>query len=103
MPFTAQKNIFKRLAELADTRCMSKEEQEKYDESRKAADDYYSGLYGSFLSGLEEGEAKGEARGEAKGRAKEKKAIALSLLAQNVSAEIIAQATGLSIEDIKKL
>ena len=103
MPFTAQKTIFKRLAELADTRCMSKEEQEKYDESRKAADDYYSGLYGSFLSGMEEGEAKGEARGEARGRAEEKKAIALSLLAQNVSAEIIAQATGLSIEDIKKL
>ena len=41
MPFTAQKKIFKRLAELADSRCLSQEEQEKYDESLKAADDYY--------------------------------------------------------------
>ena len=41
--------------------------------------------------------------GRAEGRAEEKKAIALSLLAQNVAPEIIVQATGLSIEEIKKL
>ena len=39
------------LAKLADVRCLSSEEQEKYDESIKAVDDYYSGLYGSYVEG----------------------------------------------------
>lgn len=51
MPFTAQKKIFKRLAEIADSSCLSKEEREKYDESQKAADDWYSGMYGSWIEG----------------------------------------------------
>lgn len=33
LPFTAQKKIFDHLAKLADIRCLSSEEQEKYDES----------------------------------------------------------------------
>ena len=37
LPFTAQKKIFDHLAKLADVRCLSSEEQEKYDESIKAA------------------------------------------------------------------
>lgn len=41
--------------------------------------------------------------GRAEGRAEEKKTIAQSLLSQKVPAEIIAQATGLSIEEIQKL
>ena len=49
MPFTAQKKIFKRLAELADSRCLSQEEQEKYDESLKAADDYYGVLMSYYI------------------------------------------------------
>ena len=49
LPFTAQKKIFDHLAKLADVRCLSSEEQEKYDESIKAVDDYYSGLYGSYV------------------------------------------------------
>ena len=31
LPFTAQKKIFNHLAKLADVRCLSSEEQEKYD------------------------------------------------------------------------
>ena len=53
----AQKKIFDHLAKLADVRCLSSEEQEKYDESIKAVDDYYSGLYGSYVEG-EENEVK---------------------------------------------
>lgn len=70
MPFTAQKKIFKRLAELADFRCLSQEEQEKYDESLKAADDYYGVLMSYYMNGIDEGVAKGEAKGFAKGEAK---------------------------------
>ena len=57
LPFTAQKKIFDHLAKLADVRCLSSEEQEKYDESIKAVDDYYSGLYGSYVEGEEKGRA----------------------------------------------
>ena len=45
------------LAKLPDVCCLSSEEQEKYDESIKAVDDYYSGLYGSYVEG-EENEVK---------------------------------------------
>ena len=66
MPFTAQKKIFKRLAELADSRCLSQEEHE----SLKAADDYYGVLMSYYMNGIDEGVAKGEAKGFAKGEAK---------------------------------
>lgn len=95
MPFTAQKKIFKRLADLADTRCLSQEEQEEYDESCKVADDYFSGLYGYYIKGIEEGEARGEARGIA--------AIAQKMLATGMDYALIASLTGLTKEQIQNL
>ena len=119
LPFTAQKKIFDHLAKLADVRCLSSEEQEKYDESIKAADDYYSGLYGSYVEGEEKGIAKGRAEGIAKGRAegmakgraegmakgmaKEKLDTAYRLLSMGMSWSQIMQATGLTEEELKPL
>ena len=99
LPFTAQKKIFDHLAKLADVRCLSSEEQEKYDESIKAVDDYYSGLYGSYV----EGEEKGIAKGIAKGMAKEKIDTAYRLLSMGMSWSQIMQATGLTEEELKPL
>ena len=95
LPFTAQKKIFDHLAKLADVRCLSSEEQEKYDESIKAVDDYYSGLYGSYVEG--------EKKGIAKGMAKEKIDIAYRLLSMGMSWSQIMQATGLTEEELKPL
>ena len=95
LPFTAQKKIFDHLAKLADVRCLSSEEQEKYDESIKAADDYYSGLYGSYVEGEENGIAKGEL---SKGLE-----IASNLLAIGMSWSQIMQITGLTEEELKPL
>ena len=107
LPFTAQKKIFDHLAKLADVRCLSSEEQEKYDESIKAADDYYSGLYGSYIEGEEKGIAKGMVEGIAKGIAKgelsKSLAIARNLLAMGLSWSQIMQATGLTEEQLKQL
>ena len=111
LPFTAQKKLFDHLAKLADVRCLSSEEQEKYDESIKAADDYYSGLYGSYVEGEEKGIAKGRAEGIAKGRAegmakgmaKEKLDTAYRLLSMGMSWSQIMQATGLTEEELKPL
>jgi len=87
LPFTAQKKIFDHLAKLADVRCLSSEEQEKYDESIKAIDDYYSGLYGSYVDGEEKGIAK----------------VARNLLAMGMSWPQIIQATGLTEDQLKQL
>ena len=95
LPFTAQKKIFDHLAKLADVRCLSSEEQEKYDESIKAVDDYYSGLYGSYVEGEENGIAKGEL---SKGLE-----IARNLLAIGMSWSQIMQITGLTEEELKPL
>ena len=95
LPFTAQKKIFNHLAKLADVRCLSSEEQEKYDESIKAVDDYYSGLYGSYVEGEENGIAKGEL---SKGLE-----IARNLLAIGMSWSQIKQITGLTEEELKPL
>ena len=91
LPFTAQKKIFDHLAKLADVRCLSSEEQEKYDESIKAADDYYSGLYGSYVEGRAEGELY-------KGLT-----VARNLLAMGMPWSQIMQITGLTEEELKPL
>ena len=75
MPFEAQHKIFKRLAEIADSKTLTKEEQEKY-------------VYKHAV----EKEAK-----------KVSKEIALNLLTYNTPIDVIAKSTGLSIEEIKKL
>ena len=119
LPFTAQKKIFDHLAKLADVRCLSSEEQEKYDESIKAVDDYYSGLYGSYVEGEEKGIAKGRAEGIAKGRAegmakgraegmakgmaKEKLDTANRLLSMGLSEAQVSTATELPLEEIQKM
>ena len=99
LPFTAQKKIFNHLAKLADVRCLSSEEQEKYDESIKAVDDYYSGLYGSYVEGEEKGIAKGMAKGMAKGKAE----VARNMMTMGMSLPQIMQATGLTEEELKQL
>ena len=83
------------LAKLPDVRFLSSEEREKYDESIKAVDDYYSGLYGSYVEG--------EEKGIAKGMAKEKLDTAYRLLSMGMSWSQIMQATGLTEEELKPL
>ena len=103
LPFTAQKKIFDHLAKLADVRCLSSEEQEKYDESIKAADDYYSGLYGSYVEGEKKGIAKGRAEARAEGELSKGLTIARNLLSMGMSWSQIMQATGLTEEELKPL
>ena len=95
LPLAEQKKMLDHLAKLPDVRCLSSEEQEKYDESIKAADDYYSGLYGSYVEG--------EEKGMAKGMAKEKLDTAYRLLSMGMSWSQIMQATGLTEEELKPL
>ena len=99
LPLAEQKKMLDHLAKLPDVRCLSSEEQEKYDESIKAVDDYYSGLYGSYV----EGEEKGIAKGKAEGMAKEKIDTAYRLLAMGLSEAQVSTATELPLEEILKM
>ena len=107
LPLAEQKKMLDYLAKLPDVRFLSSEEREKYDESIKAVDDYYSGLYGSYVEGekkgIAKGIAKGMAKGMAKGIAKEKIDTAYRLLSMGMSWSQIMQATGLTEEDLKPL
>ena len=91
MPFEAQHKIFKRLAEIADSKTLTKEEQEKYDNSMMVMWDNYAVYKHAEEKGIEKGEKK------------RNKEIALNLLAYNTPIDVIAKSTGLSIDEIKKL
>lgn len=91
MPFEAQHKIFKRLAEIADSKSLTKEEQEKYDNSMMVMWDNYEVYKHAEEKGIEKGMEKG------------RKEIALNLLTYNTPIDVIAKSTGLSIEEIKKL
>ena len=103
IPFEAQHKIFKRLAEIADSKTLTKEEQEKYDNSMMVMWDNYAVYKHAEEKGIIKGEAKGRAEGRAEGKKEKAKEIALKLLALNTPIDIIFQSTGLSIEEITKL
>ena len=95
LPLAEQKKILDHLAKLPDVRFLSSEEREKYDESIKAIDDYYSCLYGSYVEG--------EEKGMAKGMAKEKLDTAYRLLSMGLSEAQVSTATQLPLEEIQKM
>ena len=86
-PCEALDKVFKKLAEYADSKTLTKEEQEKYYNSMMVMWDNYA-VYKHAM----EKEAK-----------KVRKEIALNLLTYNTPIDVIAKSTGLSIEEIKKL
>ena len=103
LPLAEQKKMLDHLAKLPDVRFLSSEEREKYDESIKDVDDYYSGLYGSYIEGEEKGIAKGIAKGRAEGELSKGLEIARNLLAMGMSWSQIMQITGLTEEELKPL
>ena len=90
-PCEALDKIFKKLAEYADSKPLTKEEQEKYDNSMMVMWDNYAVYKHAEEKGIEKGMEKG------------RKEIALNLLTYNTPIDVIAKSTGLSIEEIKKL
>ena len=91
LPLAEQKKMLDHLAKLPDVRFLSSEEREKYDDSIKAIDDYYSGLYGSYVEG------------EENGIAKEKIDTAYRLLSMGLSEAQVSTATELPLEEIQKM
>ena len=94
-PCEALDKIFKKLAEYADSKPLTKEEQEKYDNSMMVMWDNYA-VYKYAVE-------KAYKKGYEEGKKRVSKKIALKLLAYNTPIDVIAKSTGLSIEGIKKL
>lgn len=115
MPFTAQKEIFKQLEEYADSHRLTRKEWEAYENSLWIARDNMACMAAvenaakekGMAEGRAEGRAEGMAEGMAKGMAEGKtKAIietAKRLLNMGLDMEQVAQGTGLSIEEVRKL
>ena len=99
LPLAEQKKMLEHLAKLPDVRFLSSEEQEKYDESIKAADDYYGVLMSYYMNGIDEGVAKGEARGSHHKSLE----IAKKMMAKGMDENTIMEITGLTQEEIRKL
>lgn len=95
IPFATQKKIFKRLADIADSRCLSKEEMEKYEESQRVVDNYNLGMYSAWYQGNEEGIEKGKIDTQI--------ATAKNFLAMKLTPEQVAAGTGLSLEEVLAL
>ena len=91
MPWMLQDQVFKKLSEIAEVASLSKEEREQYDESLRHYRDTLVVMEGQY----QEGEKKGELN-----KAKD---IAKKLKAMNLDFEKIADATGLTKEEIDNL
>ena len=63
----------------------------------------HEGLAKGEARGLAEGKAKGLAEGEAKGLAKATNQIAINMLRSNISVDVVAQVTGLTVKQVQKL
>ena len=94
-PCEALDKIFKKLAEYADSKPLTKEEQEKYDNSMMVMWDNYA-VYKYAVE-------KAYKKGYEEGKKRVSKKIALKLLAYNTPIDVIAKSTGLSIDEIKNL
>ena len=103
LPSAEQKKMLDYLAKLPDVRYLSSEEREKYDESIKAVDDYYSGLYGAYIEGFKKGIAEGLAECRAEGELSKGLEVARNLLAIGMSWSQIMQITGLTEDQLKQL
>ncbi len=95
IPFMSQKEVFKKLADFADSRSLTSKEHAMYQESLFKALDTESCLLGAKQEGLAEGRAEGESN-----KARE---IAINLKNAGMDITFIMNTTGLAEEEIKNL
>ena len=99
-PRVLQEKVFAHLFEAAEIAKFSRVERYEYEESLKAYRDWFSVMATAELRGEERGKEKGLKEGLEKGRIEDRLRNARGLKARGVDAEIIAQVTGLSVDDI---
>ena len=94
---------FSSLLDEAEYAGMSGEQKAQYREAMRRDWDYKNTIDFAHDKGFEEGREQGLADGEAKGRIEEQRTIAKRFLSAGLSAEAVANGTGLTIEQVKAL
>lgn len=110
-PRALQERIFTKLFEAAEIAKFTKEQYEAYEDSLKVYRDWQNtiataeskGHEKGMAEGLKKGRAEGIVQGMEKGRTEQNKATARNLKKLGIAIEIIAEATGLSTEEINAL
>lgn len=112
LPFVNKKPIFQRISDIAEIAKMPSKEREAYRQSLDAfrtnvatyawerAQGHDEGHEEGLAEGLEKGRAEGLEKGREEGRKEEKHATARNLKNLGFPIESIAQATGLSVEEV---
>lgn len=106
-PFKEKNEAYCRLLNAANLQAMTPHERAVYDENLKRYRDWRATtrymVEENLKKGFEKGLEKGLEEGLEKGREKEQRLIAANLKKQGLNIEMIAQCTGLSLEEVEKL
>ncbi len=103
IPSILREPVFERAFETAEIAAMNKDEIFQYEMSLKAHRDYYAVMETAISEGLAKGRAEGRAEGRVEGRVEEKIEIARNLKKKGLDITLIAETTGLSPKEIKRL
>ena len=107
LPWAAQSAVFKKLESIADVGAMSRDERLKYDEALRKYRDTISVFEGVRMDGLMEGRMEGRKEGRMEGlmegQRSEKMENARKMKIYGLALDMIAEITGLSIEEVRGL
>ena len=107
LPWAAQSAVFKKLESIADVGAMSRDERLKYDEALRKYRDTINVFEGVRMNGLMEGRMEGRKEGLMEGRMEgqrsEKMENARKMKTYGLALDMIAEITGLSIEEVRGL
>ena len=107
LPWAAQSAVFKKLESIADVGAMTRAERLQYDEALKKYRDTISVFEGVRMEGREEGRKEGLKEGMEmgvlKGRKESMVANARKMKAYGLALEMIADITGLTIDEVRDL
>ena len=106
-PAALQERVFTRLFEQAEIAKFNQQEQKLYEDSMNAYRDIVNAIRTAektkFAEGRAEGIAEGRVEGRAEGRAEGFMEVAKKMLDKGMSAEVVADMTGLSLDEVFKL
>ena len=103
LPWAAQSAVFKKLESITNVGAMPRVERLKYDEALKKYRDTISVLEGARMEGYKEGLEIGYKEGLEIGYKEDTIAIARKMKAYGVAWDMIAEITGLTIDEVKDL
>lgn len=102
-PAALQERVFTRLFEQAEIAKFNKQELKLYEDSVNAYRDIVNAIRTAEKKKFAEGRAEGIAEGRAEGRAEGIVEVAKKMLDNGMSADIVAEMTGLSLEEVSSL